>query len=182
MNAKYSFTFTSKDSRRRLPGKIIIGQNETETIVHVGLKLIAYLYFFRERIQLETRLPNEMISYVPDLAQLDYELRPVLWVECGECSIAKLDKLAVKAPEAEIWVVKKSVADAEETLRGMEREDLRRGRYHIMGLDDNVFGEICEVIQGRNEVFWLRGTLEPPEMQFDLNGLWFEMPFKLFQR
>ena len=36
------------------------------------------------------------LAYVPDVVQLDYELRPKLWVECGECTVQKLDRLAVK--------------------------------------------------------------------------------------
>lgn len=178
-DVKYSFNLTSQDPRRDLPRKIIIAQNDTETLAHVGLKLLGYLFFFRERLQLETRLPDENIAFVPDLAQLDYQLKPVLWVECGECSLAKLNKLAVKAPEAEIWVVKKSCEAAQETVRAMEREELRRNRYKVLGLDAAVFEEVCQMIHGRNELFWLKGTLEPPEMQFDLNGLWFEMPFEV---
>jgi uncharacterized protein YaeQ len=177
MNGKFSFNLASDDGRRPLPGKIIIGQAETQTIVHVALKLIGYLLFYRERLQIETRLPNEMISYVPDLAQLDYELRPVLWIECGECSIAKLHKLAVKANEAELWVIKKSHAAAEETLRAMQREGLRRDRYNIIGLDEEMFDELCALIRSRNDLYWYRGTFDPPQMQFDLNQTWFDMPF-----
>ena len=181
MTGKFSFTLTSDDPGRKFPGKIIIGQAETETIVHVGLKLLGYLLFFRERIQIETRLPDLMIPYVPDLAQLDYELRPRLWVECGECSIAKLHKLAVKAPEAEIWVIKRSYMAAEETLRGMAKEDLRRQRYNVIGLDSETFQEICGLIQARNTLYWLKATFDPGEMQFDLNGLWFEMPLRVYR-
>jgi hypothetical protein len=181
MNGKYSFSLASEDGSRKFPGKIIIGQAETETIYHVGLKLIGYLFFYRERIQLETRVPNEMIPFTPDLAQLDYELRPVLWVECGECSIAKLHKLAVKAPEAEIWIVKRSFEAAEDLPRAMAREDLRRNRYRILGLDSAVFNEMCGLIESRNDLFWLKADQEAGEMQFDLNGLWFELPFKILR-
>jgi len=177
MSNKYSFHLTSEDPRRKLPGKIIIGQSETETIAHVALKLFGYLYFFRERLQIETRVPNDAIPFVPDLVQLDYELRPVLWVECGECSIAKLHKLAVKAPEAELWVVKRSQAAAEETIRAMVKEELRRERYQVIGLDAELFEELCRLIAPRNEMFWLKISENPLEMHFDLNGLWFEMPF-----
>jgi uncharacterized protein YaeQ len=181
MSGKYSFNLTSEDPRRKLPGKIIIGQGETETVTHVGLKLLAYLLFYRERLQIETRLPNDMIVYVPDLVQLDYELRPVLWVECGECSIAKLHKLAVKAPEAELWVLKKDYASAEDTIRSMEKEQLRTNRYHVIGLDHTIFSEVCGMIHSRNDLFWLKGNFDPPEMQFDLNSLWFELPFRVFR-
>jgi hypothetical protein len=147
----------------------------------VGLKLIGYLLFFRERIQLETRVPNDSIIFVPDLVQLDYELRPRLWVECGECNIPKLNKLAVKAPEAEIWLIKKSIAAAEETLHAMLKEELRKDRYNLIGLGSEEFQEMCNLIHSRNELFWHKADFEDGEMQFDLNGLWFELPFKVFR-
>jgi len=102
MAGKYSFHLSSADPRRALPGKIIIGQRETETPTHVLLKLFGYLLFFRERLQLEARLHDDNIPYLPDLVQFDYTLRAALWIECGECSVEKLDRLAVKVPEAAI--------------------------------------------------------------------------------
>ena len=107
MTAKYSFHLESRDRRRDLPRKIIIGRQDPETRLHVALKLLAYLIFFRPRLQIATNLHMDSIPFVPDLVQLDYELRPKLWVECGECSVGKLNKLAVKVPEAEIWVMRR---------------------------------------------------------------------------
>lgn len=178
---KFSFNLSSDDPARKFPAKIIIGQAETETVMHVGLKLLGYLLFFRDRIQIETRLPDLMIPFVPDLAQLDYELRPRLWVECGECSIGKLHKLAVKAPEAELWVIKRSYAAAEDTLRAMAKEDLRRDRYNIIGVDPGTFEEMCSLIQSRNSLYWFKADFDAGEMQFDLNGLWFELPFRIYR-
>lgn len=180
MSAKYAFSFQSEEARRPLPAKLIIAQQETETVIHVGLKLLGFLLFARERLQVETNLHDDNIPYLPDLVQLDYEMRPALWVECGECSLAKLDKLAVKAPVAEIWVVKKSPADAAALLRAMEREELRRGRYGIIALDPDGFVEVCTHLQSRNEITWFGADFAPESvMQFDLNGLWYEVPFTL---
>jgi hypothetical protein len=176
MSGKFNFNLRSEDPARKLPTKIIIGRQETETVMHVLLKMMGFVLFYRDRLQIETRLPNLMISFVPDLAQLDYELRPQLWVECGECSIAKLDKLAVKAPEAELWVLKKSVAGAEELLRGMAKGGLRRNRYGIIAFDEEMFQEMCDRTTGRNDLLWVKGGIEQAEAQFDFNGLWFEMP------
>ncbi len=181
MSARYTFTLESQERRRPLPRKILIAQNETETIAHVVLKLLAFLLFARERLQIEPRLHNDNIRFVPDLVQLDYELRPSLWVECGECSIAKLDKLAVKAPEAEIWIVRRSPSEAEHLRRAMEKQELRRNRYGIVGLDPTFFEEICTHIQERNEVTWMAGEFDPPTMQFDFNGLWFDTPFTVLR-
>jgi len=181
VSAKYNFNLLSQDKRRDLPGKIVIGRNTTETVAHVVLKLLAFLLFYRERLQIEANLRMDSIPFVPDVVQLDYALRPVLWVECGECSVGKLNKLAVKVPEAEIWVLKRSVGDAEMVRQAMAKMELRRDRYNLIGLDEAMFDELCGLLQGRNELLWVRGEFDPPNLQFDFNGLWFDAPFTVLR-
>jgi uncharacterized protein YaeQ len=179
VSARHAFSFVSQEARRPLPSRLIIAQHETETIAHIALKLLAHLYFARDRLQLETNLHDDSIPFIPDLVQLDYELRPALWVECGECSVAKLNKLAVKVPEAAIWIVKKSPADADSLVRAMEREELRRDRYSLLVFDPEVFQEVCAALRPRNDVVWFGTTEEPAAMQFELNELWYELPFEV---
>ena len=181
MSTKYSFRLQSRDHRRPLPDKVIIGQQDTETVTHVLLKFLAYVIFFRERLQLETNLHQESIPFVPDLVQLDYELRPKLWVECGECSVNKLNKLAVKVPEAEIWVIKRSPEAVAHLLKAMAREDLRRNRYRLIALEPEMFDEMIALLKPRNEMLWVAGDWEPPNLQFDFNGLWFDVPFTVHE-
>ena len=100
MSAKYVFHLDSQDRQRNLPHKIILGRQETETIAHVALKFLAYVLFHRERLQVETNVNLASIPFTPDVVELDYELRPKLWVECGECGVGKLHKLAVRCPDA----------------------------------------------------------------------------------
>lgn len=191
MSSKYSFTLRSEDRRRPLPSKLIIGRQELETVQHVILKLLAYCYFFRERLQIQPDLANDNIPFVPDLAQLDYELRPVLWIECADCGVNKLNKLAVKVPEAEIWVIKPSLTAAHELLRAMGRDELRRDRYHLLAFDQAGFEELANLLASRNHLSWFKTTSEPPntpgadnippenepELHFDFNDLWFQLPF-----
>jgi uncharacterized protein YaeQ len=193
--SKFSFGLLSEDRKRLLPSKIIIGQQPTETNYDVTLKLIAFCYFFRDRLQIEPDLQNDNIPFVPDLAQLDYELRPALWIECGECGVNKLNKLAVKVPEAEIWVVKQSLGAAHELLRAMGKDELRRNRYNLLAFDHDGFEELCGMMQGRNHLHWYKTTVEPvhpsweaeappeleQEMHFEFNELWFQLPFHLLK-
>ncbi len=195
MSSKYSFNLKSEDRRRPLPPKMIIGRQDLETVASVALRIISYCYFFRDRLEIQPALGNDNIPFVPDLAQLDYELRPSLWIECGECGVSKLNKLAVKAPEAEIWVVKPSLAAAHDLLRAMARDELRKNRYFLLAFDQTMFEEAVGQIGSRNHLTWYKTTLEPagtpgadnlpadnePEIQFDLNGLWFQMPFHLLR-
>jgi uncharacterized protein YaeQ len=181
MAGKFSFHLASADKRRAFPGKIIIGQRDTETTTHVLLKFFGYLLLFRERLQVEPRLHDDNIPYLPDLIQFDYTLRPALWVECGECSVEKLDRLAVKVPEAELWVVRRSAPAAEDILHRMAKHGLRRDRYRVVGLDADMFEEVEGLLRPRNEVYWVAGTFDPPQLQFDFNGLWFDAPFGLWR-
>lgn len=180
MSARYNFNLRSASGRLDLPNKVILGQRATVTTAHVLLKLLAYLILFRERLQIDPRLDPDEIPFEPDLAQFDYTLRPVLWVECGECSVARLDRLAVKVPEAAIWVFKRSEAEVEELIPAMAHQKLRRDRYRLLGLDAAMFDEVLEVLGSRNEVFWMEAGFDPCRLQFDFNGLWFDAPFRVW--
>ena len=181
MSAKHTFNLQSRDKQRELPRRIIIGQQDSETVRHVMLKLLAYVLFYRPRLQMEMDLDRDSLPFVPDLVELYYELRPKFWVECGECSMNKLRKLAVKLPECEFWIVKASETAARELRDAMETEEFRQDRYGMVGLDEKMFDEVCGLMRGRNELFWVEGSFEPPRMQFDFNGLWFDVPFTVLR-
>ncbi|MCF7763008.1 MAG: YaeQ family protein [Verrucomicrobia bacterium] len=180
MSNKYSFRLKSQDPARNLPEKVVIGQQDTETVAHVLLKMFAFILFHRERIQIEQNLHMDTIPFVPDIVQLDYQMRPKLWVECGDCSVTKLNRLAVKVPEAEIWVVKRSEEEVQHLMKAMRKAELRKDRYRLVALDSEMFDEVCGTVAARNDVFWVQGEFEPPGMQFDFNGLWFDSAFSVF--
>lgn len=177
MSGRYRFNLASDDPKRRLPEKVIVGIKSTETPAHVLLKFLGFVLFYRERLEIEKNLHRDSLQYVPDLVQLDYTLRPVFWGECGDCTVEKLNRLAVKVPEAQIWILKKSIAEAEILQRQMIKNRLRRNRYHLVGLDQEMFDELLSLLQMRNEFYWLCGEFNPPNLQFDFNGIWFDVGF-----
>lgn len=181
MSAKHVFKLSSDEARRPLPGKVLIVQDPMESLTHVLLKLFAYVLFYDGRLQLQARLPTGHIPFEPDLILLDYELRPKLWIECGECGLNKLNKLAVKAPEAALWIVKRSPAEAGKLLQQMDREELRRGRYGIVGLDEAMLREVEGLVGGRDALHWFSGSVEAGQMQFEFNGLWFDAPLTVLR-
>jgi hypothetical protein len=126
-------------------------------------------------------VPDDSIPFEPALVQLDYSLRPVFWVECGECGVGKLHKLAVKAPEAEIWILKRTLDEAEALHHAMAREELRRGHYGILALDPAMFDEMCGLLAPRNALTWFHGEFDPPQLQFEFNGLWFDTNFSVLR-
>lgn len=177
MSARYSFQLQSGNGRQALPAKIVLGQRYDESADEVLLKLLGFLLLFRERLQIEPRLHDRDLPFVPHLLQLDFQLHPTLWAECGECDAKRLNKLAVKAPDAELWILRKSPAAAEQVYSLLEKHKLRRNRYNIVGFDEDMFGELRHRLTARNQIFWVEGAFDPPTMRFDFNELWFEAPF-----
>ena len=177
MGNKFIFELKSEERRRDLPRRLIIGLNENESVRHVVLKLLGFILFYRERLEIEGDVMNDNIPFEPDLVQLDYTLQPVLWIECGDCGVPKLHKLAVKVPEAEIWVLKPGITEARHLHSAIEKEELRKGRYQIIGFESEMILELCNLVQPRNQMLWVHGEFDPPALQFDFNGLWFDSSF-----
>jgi uncharacterized protein YaeQ len=187
LDAKFTFQLTSDDRRRPLPHKLLLAQQPNESARHITLKLLGWLLFYRERLQVETEVPDDAVPFVPDLCELGYDLRPRLWVECGDCGTAKLHKLSVKCQEAEIWCLKRSPTEAEGLLRQMAKDGLRRGRYGVVAFEPEFFDEVCALVSERNVVHWFKGGLggepgiEEPLLRFELNGLWFDTGFQVWR-
>ena len=178
--AKYTFRLNSHDGLRDLPSKMVMVQSGLETPDHVLTRILAFNLFYRERLQTRVNLHMDSIPYIPDLVQLDYELRPKLWVECNETALQKIKRLSVKVHEAEIWLVLPSVEEAQELLEAMTKAKLRRNRYHLIGFDRSVFDEVRSLMSTKNDIFLVAASFDPPLMQFEFNGIWFEFEFTIY--
>jgi hypothetical protein len=177
VSAKYSFRLSSEIKTHPLPGKILIGQGLLETAESVFLKLLARVVFSRERLQLDPRLHDENIPFNPSLVQLDYEMRPALWIECGECPVTRINKLAVKAHEAEIWIVLGSTTAVADLTREMAKHGLRRNRYHLLGFEESLIEELKSLLRSSNTFTLFHLNLLQPNIQFEFNELWFDSNF-----
>ena len=180
MQTKYSFQLKSEDKTRDFPHKALLTESEQQPAGQLLLKLLGYLLFFRERIQIDTRLPNSTFNFAPDIAALDYQLHPVLLIECGDCDTKKLNKLAIKAPEAEIWVLRSNEAEALDLLKRMKKDDLRTGRYKILAFEEEGFREMHELLSPKNEVMWVSVDWDLCSIQLDFNEVWFDLEFQVF--
>ena len=174
MSAKFTVRLTSALANHPLPPKTLLVQAPGEPLARVLLKLLAFVLFQRERLQLEPRLHDDDIPFIPGLVQLDYELRPALWIECGATPAERLDKLAVKAARSEIWVVLRSLVEMEQQLGEMHRLGLRERRYRLLGFEAAVFDELLALLTDRNELSLYRLDWSERQVQLDFNGIWFE--------
>ncbi len=179
MSAKFNVRLASEIANHPLPAKILLTKEPLEPLSHVLLKLLAFVLFQRERLQIEPRLHDDNIPFVPDVLQLDYEMRPALWIECGDTPASKLDKLAVKVPLAEIWIVQRSAEELAATKKEMRRLELRPNRYRLLGFEPAMFDEMLTLLTHRNELVLYRLDFTEQQLQLDFNGVWFEGPFEV---
>ena len=63
----------------------------------------------------------------------------------------------------------------------MAKEELRRDRYGLLALDPAMFDEMCGLLGPRNQLTWFSGEFDPPQMQFEFNGLWFDTTFTVMR-
>lgn len=179
MSARFTVRLTSAIRNHPLPTKLVLVQRPLEPLDHVLLKLLSFVIFYRERLQIEPQLHDENIPFTPDLIQLDYQLRPALWIECGDTATGKLDKLAVKAPWSDFWIVLGSEIDFKALVNEMSRNALRRDRYNLLLFAEDFIEEMLGMLGPRNELTLFHRSLREPKLQLDFNGIWFDSEFTL---
>lgn len=59
----------------------------------------------------------------------------------------------------------------------MTHAKVRKDRYNLVAFDEEMFTEMVRLLHTRNEFYLLQADFEPPALQFDFNGLWFDVPF-----
>ena len=63
----------------------------------------------------------------------------------------------------------------------MKKAGLRENRYHMLALDPEMFEEVRGLVEQRNDVTLFACEFDPPKLQFEFNGLWFDAEFSLLR-
>lgn len=178
ISTKLTFALGSDEKNRRLPSKIVVSQSQNEKLDHVLLKALAFVIFHGDRLRLEVDLEMPGVPFVPDLVSLALDGRPELWIECGEVSLHKLEKLTLKLNDTDIWVVKKNAGDVSKTVELARRNIKRLGRVRLLTFDPGFIPELLALASGSNSLHLVK--LVPGEMmQLVFNDLWFETSLKV---
>jgi uncharacterized protein YaeQ len=105
-----------------LPPKLIMDSRIGESDRHVVLKVLGWLLFWRPDLQVEKSADQH---YQPDLIAGEDLRRPDLWIDCGDTTLKKLDKISTTNSRALIVLVK---AERSEMVRyaAMAEKKIRR--------------------------------------------------------
>ena len=142
---KYTFTIHAE----RIPPKLVLAQAEGESEAHIILKLLSYLMFYRQGIKIEHRVEQH---FKPDLVVEGDNFQPVLWVDCGNTAIRKLDKVATKNHNCEIYILKENYRQLDAYFKNAKKRVKRIERVQFICFDDGFVDALVNGLQRTNEV------------------------------
>jgi uncharacterized protein YaeQ len=90
-----------------------------ESNQHVVMKFLSYILFYHPDLLIEASADQH---FKPDLVRFDADGDPVQWIDCGQTSLKKLDKISQKNRKTYIDIVKRG----ESELSSYRRQALTR--------------------------------------------------------
>ena len=178
ISTKLTFALGSDEKSRKLPSKIVVSQSQNEKLDHVLLKALAIVIFHSDRLRLDVDVELPRVPFVPDLITLALDGRPELWIECGEVSLHKLEKLTLKLGDADIWIVKKNAGEVSKTVEQARRNIRRLSRVRLLTFDPGFIPELLALATGSNSLHLVK-LVTGEMMQLVFNDLWFETALKV---
>ena len=144
MIEKYTFDIVAP----RIKKKLILVKNINERREHVVLKLLAYLLFYEPRLKIECDIG---MHYRLDLVIEGDHGVPELWIDCGQVSLEKADKLSRKLKSSRVIFIKESAAEMERFRKTLEKKVEHAARIEYLSFDSGFVAGIAEHLDRSNE-------------------------------
>lgn len=145
---------------------VLVGQ-DSETPEHLALKLAAFVLFFNENPTVELSLKNPALAgqeFKPDLLCLNEFGETRIWIECGNVTTHKLDKLLRRNRNARIVVLKERPHEAQNLRRALDKNGIKNAEnVEIWSFPDGEFEAWLSALEESMEIF-----AEPAEHAFNL--------------
>lgn len=136
--------------------RLIIARGREETFENLALRLAGYLLFWSLEPQVEISPKHPAMTSVefkPDFLALNAGGELVLWGECGNVSLNKLDKLTRRFPAARIVALKASPAEGRQLRTNLEEAADRHQRIEILAFRPDDFALWRDAVAETTEVF-----------------------------
>lgn len=173
----YHFDLKSHDPDRIFPEHVEIVRHEWEEGRHLVLRLLAFVVAFENGMEINGRPLSEDAPYQPAFGSWDLENHPLVWGECEPEDYKRIKKISTKAPGCQLLLSVSSESIATDSLAALKRQKLRQGRYRILFFAPDVVQEMIDHLGRRNEFTLIHASQQPPSLQFDFNGLWFDSSY-----
>lgn len=156
MSPSYIFEFADRP-------RAIFSSGAGESTWHVSLKLLAYLLYRRREPQVERGVGQR---YKPDLVVVRGGVVR-LWIDCGETSLRKLQRVVIGNPIARVVVVKDTRRHLEAYARLAEDAVRDTSRLIYLAFSDGLVDALAHALRQRNRVSYRGG---PAGLEVGLNG------------
>lgn len=161
--------------------KLVMVSHENETPEHLALKLAAFILFFNSDPIVEISSKHFAIAnqeFKPDLLSLDETGDIRIWIECGNVTTNKMEKLARRIPDARIIVLKEIQREAENLRRILEKNEVKnREHIEIWSFPENQFAEWMKAMDESVEVY---GEMSEHSFNLVANSIPFNFDFLKF--
>ena len=135
--------------------KVVMVPQPEETREHVALRLSAFLLFWAYDPNMELSMKHPALAgqeFRPDLIALKDSGEIAVWIECGNVSLNKLDKLTRRCPWAKIAVIKASEFEGQRLRRDLRDEVPRQQAIDVWAWPKEAFGLWLGAVQEREKV------------------------------
>ncbi|OGW72439.1 MAG: hypothetical protein A2Y02_01310 [Omnitrophica bacterium GWA2_52_12] len=132
----------------KITKKLILVKNEGERREHVVLKLMCYVLFYDVRLKIE---PELGLHFRPDLAIAGDHDVPEMWIDCGQISLDKADKLSRKLRNTRLIFVKETVSEMQRFKATVDKKTEHGGRIEYLAFDNAFIENMAAHLSRSNE-------------------------------
>jgi len=160
---KYSFTLLRSQEPDDFPGgnasdreKIVLESRSTESVRHIALKILTYLWFRAEAAPLPLVIERSVGQrHKPDMVAMDPATGSIrLWIDCGQIEPKRLARILKANANARVLVLKASIREARLYARSASPAipPDARDRLRYLGFDEGFLVEFAETLRGANSL------------------------------
>ncbi len=136
--------------------KVILAAKPEEKADHLAMKLAAFAMFLPLGPVVEPSTDHPGLAGIdirPDVCAMNDAGEISIWIECGEVSINKLDKLARRLPETRIVVIKSEMRQAQQLRQRLTDEVKQGARVEIWTWPEGAFKTWLNAMEDKTELF-----------------------------
>lgn len=136
--------------------RVILFAKPEETLNHLALKLAAYAMFMPLNPIVEPSSDHPSLTgyeHKPDVMALSEGGDIDLWIECGQVSINKLDKLTRRLHNTRVIVIKPTLREAKQLREFAMRDVKHQHRFDIWTWKNGDFDTWVKALDEKVEIY-----------------------------
>lgn len=121
-----------------------------ESMRHVMMKLMSYIMFYHDELLVEASANQ---AHKPDLVRFNLREEPIQWIDCGQTSLQKLDRISSRNRLTYIEIVKTTRSALESYFIQADARLSNPGRVRYWAFRDHFIEELGELMtHGRHKI------------------------------